>query len=213
MKILGISAYFHDSAAALLQDGRIVAATQEERFSRKKHDSSFPQNAVKYCLNHAGISLNDLNYICFYDKPVTKFNRLITTYISFAPRGFQAFLQAMPIWFGKKLFLKNTLQRELANLADIENKILPPILFNQHHRSHAASAFYPSPYKSIWKQLWKYSNFQNDFLENKIQFSVSIDWKRVQSCQKHCYINTVIGFLFRTCLPGWLVEPIARAWR
>ena len=146
--ILGLSAYYHDSAAALLTEGNIVAAAQEERFSRKKHDASFPGRAIGYCLNEAGIILDDLDAIVFYDKPLIKFERLLETYLSYAPSGFRSFLAAMPIWLKEKLPLKDTLKRELAELGDCSKKQLPRLLFSEHHKSHAASAFYPSPYDS-----------------------------------------------------------------
>jgi carbamoyltransferase len=145
--ILGISAYYHDSAAALVSDGEIVAAAQEERFTRKKHDAQFPKNAVQYCLAESGIKLDDVNYIVFYDKPLIKFERLLETYLSYAPRGFKSFLAAMPIWLKEKLFLKTTLKRELSALSGLEIPDLPELAFTQHHESHAASAFFPSPFE------------------------------------------------------------------
>ena len=144
--ILGISAYYHDSAAALVTNGDIVAAAQEERFTRKKHDPDFPHNAISYCLSEAGITLEELDYIVFYDKPLVKFERLIETYLAYTPRGFRSFLSAIPIWLKDKLFLKSTLKKELASLSSIKEKELPPLLFTEHHESHAASAFFPSPY-------------------------------------------------------------------
>ena len=145
--ILGISAYYHDSAAALIADGDIVAAAQEERFTRKKHDASFPAGAIAYCLDEAGIQLSDVEHIIFYDKPLIKFERLLETYLSFVPRGFRSFIAAMPIWLKEKLFLKSTLKKELAGVGNIQEDELPPLLFNEHHESHAASAFYPSPFE------------------------------------------------------------------
>ncbi len=147
MHILGISAFYHDSAACLLRDGHIVAAAQEERFTRKKHDAGFPRRAIRYCLQEGGISLNDLRYIVFYDKPLLKFERLLETYLSFAPRGLRSFVTAMPVWLKEKLLLKTLLSRELRKLADLPQKSpLPPILFTEHHEAHAASAFFPSPF-------------------------------------------------------------------
>ncbi|MDH3713752.1 MAG: carbamoyltransferase [Gammaproteobacteria bacterium] len=146
VNILGLSAYYHDSAAALLRDGEIVAAAQEERFSRKKHDSRFPLHAIEYCLNEAQTELSELDHVVFYDKPLVKFDRLLETYISYAPRGFRSFLAAMPVWLKEKLYLKTTLKRELADLGGCKIKQLPSLLFAGHHQSHAASAFYPSPY-------------------------------------------------------------------
>lgn len=145
--ILGISAYYHDSAAALLSDGGIVAAAQEERFTRKKHDSRFPLNAINYCLTEAGCSLADVERIVFYDKPLVKFDRLLETYLSYAPKGIRSFIAAMPIWLKEKLYLKNTLKKELSELGKCKVKELPPLFFAEHHQSHAASAFYPSPFE------------------------------------------------------------------
>jgi len=145
--ILGISAYYHDSAAALLKDGEVIAAAQQERFSRKKHDEGFPGEAISYCLEEAGITLADIDQIVFYDKPLVKFERLLETYLSYAPQGFLSFVKAMPIWLKEKLYLKTTLKRELAALGEIKQKELPALMFTGHHQSHAASAFYFSPYE------------------------------------------------------------------
>ncbi|MCU7934588.1 MAG: carbamoyltransferase [Candidatus Thiodiazotropha sp. (ex Dulcina madagascariensis)] len=147
MKILGISAYYHDSAVALLDDGELIAASQEERFSRKKHDARFPKLAVDYCIGEAGIQLQALDYIVFYDKPLLKFERLLETYLSYAPDGFRSFLAAMPVWLKEKLFLKDLLKKELAAIGQCDIEELPPLLFTGHHQSHAASAFFPSPYE------------------------------------------------------------------
>jgi len=147
MDILGISAFYHDSAACLVRDGRIVAAAQEERFTRKKHDPRFPKAAVQYCLKEGRISLGDVRYVVFYDKPLVKFERLIETYLAFAPRGLQSFVMAMPVWLKEKLFLKSLLQKELRAIDGRGRAArLPPLLFGEHHESHAASAFYPSPF-------------------------------------------------------------------
>jgi carbamoyltransferase len=139
MYILGISAFYHDSAACLVKDGEIIAAAQEERFTRIKHDFSFPKNAIEYCLSEAGIEVKNLGYVAFYDKPIVKFERLIKSYLAFAPLGIKSFLQAMPMWIKQKLFLRDVIKEELA----YEGKIL----FPEHHQSHAASAFYPSPFE------------------------------------------------------------------
>jgi carbamoyltransferase len=147
MFILGISAYYHDSAAALLNEGKIVAAAQEERFTRKKHDPSFPRNAIEYCLEEAGINLSEIDYIVFYDKPLVKFERLLETYLAYVPKGFRSFVAAMPIWLKDKLFLKTTLRKELASIGAMKDEELPMLLFTEHHQSHAASAFFPSPYQ------------------------------------------------------------------
>ncbi|MDF3063892.1 MAG: Carbamoyltransferase, partial [Microvirga sp.] len=145
MRVLGISAYYHDSAAALVEDGRIVAAAQEERFTRKKHDSGFPHRAVEYCLSEAGVPLADVDRVVFYDKPFLKFERLLETYLNFAPRGFRSFQMAMPLWLREKLFQKRLLQNELKALAP-DYDWATRLLFCEHHLSHAASAFYPSPF-------------------------------------------------------------------
>ncbi|NJK38881.1 MAG: carbamoyltransferase [Oscillatoriales cyanobacterium SM2_3_0] len=146
MNILGISAYYHDSAAALVRDGEIIAAAQEERFSRKKHDAQFPASAIRYCLQEAGITLHDLDCIVFYDKPLVKFERLLETYLSYAPRGFRSFITAMPIWLKEKLYLKTILKKEFAQLLGVKKARLPKLMFTEHHQSHAASAFFPSPF-------------------------------------------------------------------
>ncbi|MDE5083472.1 MAG: carbamoyltransferase [Trichodesmium sp. St18_bin1] len=146
MNILGISAYYHDSAAALVCDGKIIAAAQEERFSRKKHDARFPQNAISYCLKEANIELLDLDQIVFYDKPLVKFERLLETYLSYAPKGFRSFLMAMPIWLKEKLYLKTLLKKELATLGQCKASYIPKLMFTEHHQAHAASAFFPSPF-------------------------------------------------------------------
>ncbi|RJQ79850.1 MAG: hypothetical protein C4519_10765 [Desulfobacteraceae bacterium] len=140
--ILGISAYYHDSAAAILIDGEIIAAAHEERFTRKKHDFSFPKNAAKYVLEEAGIEYRELDAISFYDKPYLKFERLLETYHAFAPRGLKSFLSAIPVWIKEKVFMKKLLKEELSKLGNGQI----PVLFPEHHLSHAASAFYPSPF-------------------------------------------------------------------
>ena len=145
MRVLGISAYYHDSAAALVQDGAVIAAAQEERFTRKKQDSDFPRHAVDYCLQAGGVRLDEVDYVAFYDKPFLKFERLLETYVAFAPRGFKSFLMALPLWLKEKLFQKKLLQDELRKISpafDAASKLL----FTEHHLSHAASAFYPSPF-------------------------------------------------------------------
>ena len=147
--IIGISAYYHDSAACLVRDGDIVAAAQEERFTRKKHDPGFPHRAIDYCLQAGRIRLKDVSHLVFYDKPLVKFERLLETYLAFAPTGLQSFLAAMPVWMKEKLFLKSLLIKEfLVHGEGMKKPELPPMLFSEHHESHAASAFYPSPYDS-----------------------------------------------------------------
>src|SRR5438067_1207090 len=143
MKILGLSAFYHDSAAALIVDGRIVAAAQEERFSRKKHDSRFPHHALAYCLQEGAISLGEVDYVAFYDKPFLKFERLLETYLAFAPKGFSSFRMAIPLWVKEKLFQKQLLRDEL-RVFDADFDWEKKLLFTEHHQSHAASAFFPS---------------------------------------------------------------------
>jgi carbamoyltransferase len=140
MRIIEISAFYHDSAAALLVDGQIVAAAQEERFTRKKHDSRFPRHALAYCLDEGGITLGDVDYVAFYDKPFLKFERLLETYLTFAPWGFRSFRMAIPLWLKEKLFQKRCARFD--SHFDWESKLL----FTEHHQSHAASAFFPSSF-------------------------------------------------------------------
>ena len=146
--ILGISAYYHDAAAALLSDGEILAAAQEERFTRKKHDAGFPTHAVRYCLKEANLALSDVDYLVFYDKPFLKFERILETYLNYAPSGLRSFVSAMPIWLKEKLYLKWTLRQELAEIGGPEAKKSISLLFAEHHQSHAASAFFLSPYEN-----------------------------------------------------------------
>ncbi len=146
MRVLGISAYYHDSAAALIEDGALVAAAQEERFTRKKHDANFPEKAIEYCLGRSGIKLADVDYVAFYDKPFLKFERLLETYLAYAPRGFTSFRMAMPLWLKEKLFQKVLLRDEMKKWQpdfDWQKRLL----FGEHHQSHAASAFFPSPFE------------------------------------------------------------------
>jgi carbamoyltransferase len=146
MNILGISAYYHDSAAAVTVNGKIIAAAQEERFTREKHTPDFPMNAVRYCLEEAGLSIDELDAVVFYDKPLLKFERLLQTYYAFAPRGLVSFLKAIPVWLNEKMFLKRLLREGLASVGPY-NETKLRILFPEHHLSHAASAFFPSPYE------------------------------------------------------------------
>ena len=146
MRILGLSAFYHDSAAALVEGGRIVSAAQEERFTRRKHDSDYPANAIASCLDQAGIGPGEVDRVAFYDKPFLKFERLLETYVAFAPRGFRSFSMAVPIWIKEKLFQKDLLRRKLKALAP-EVDWNEKLLFAEHHQSHAASAFYPSPFR------------------------------------------------------------------
>ena len=147
IKILGISAFYHDSAAAIIQDGEIIAAAQEERFTRKKHDASFPAEAIKFCLKYSGTSLNELDAIAFYDKPLLKFERLLDTYYGFAPKGLRSFLLSMPVWMKEKMFLKRLLNSELLKVDEEYKKNKIKFLFPEHHLSHAASAYYVSPFE------------------------------------------------------------------
>src|SRR5215475_1844718 len=154
--ILGLSAFYHDSAACLVVDGEIVAAAQEERFTRIKHDHGFPGNAVRYCLKEAGITIDQLDYVGFYDKPLLKFDRLLETYLEYSPAGYISFLKSMPLWMKEKLWMPDLIATELAMLAGAEDhraakkiakKFKWKLLFGDHHESHAASAFYPSPFE------------------------------------------------------------------
>ncbi len=146
MKVLGISAFYHDSAAAIIEDGEIIAAAQEERFTRKKHDPNFPANAVKFCLNFSGSTIDKLDAIAFYDKPLLKFERLLETYYAFVPKGLPSFITAIPVWLKEKMFLKRLLYEELEKIEAFDRKKVK-LLFPEHHLSHAASAFYPSPFE------------------------------------------------------------------
>ena len=141
MHILGLSAYYHDSAAALIGDGEIVSAAQEERFTRKKHDYGFPNAAIEYCLAAGGVEPGDLDHVAFYDKPLLKFDRLLETYLAYAPMGFGSFRQAMPLWLNQKLHLPREMDRGL------KNRFGKRYVFTEHHESHAASAFFPSPFE------------------------------------------------------------------
>ena len=147
MYILGISAYYHDSAACLIKDGKILSAAQEERFTRKKHDASFPRLAILSCIKEANITPKDIDHVVFYEKPFLKFERLLETYLAFAPRGFKSFSQSMPLWVKDKIFQKSIIINELG--ACLGNKQLweERLLFSEHHLSHAASAFYPSKFE------------------------------------------------------------------
>ena len=147
MRILGISAFYHDSAAALVEDGNVVAAAQEERFSRRKHDPRFPHEAIRYCLAQAGCTLDDVDHVVFYEKPFPKFERLLESYFATAPRGFQSFRMAIPIWIKEKLFQKKMLRVELGKVGD-RKEWNGSLLFSEHHQSHAASAFFPSPFET-----------------------------------------------------------------
>ena len=149
--ILGISCFYHDSAAVLLRDGEILSAVQEERFTRIKHDPKFPTNAIRYCLRNNNIDLKDIEYVVYYVKPLLTFERLLETYLGVAPRGIRSFIAAMQVWIKEKLFLKTLLKKKLRELqeeliSESESK-LPLLLFSEHHHSHAAAAFYPSPFK------------------------------------------------------------------
>lgn len=146
MTILGISAFYHDSAAAIIRDGEVLAAAQEERFTRKKHDPGFPVNAARFCLQYAGCTINDVDAIVFYDKPLLKFERLLETYYAYAPKGIRSFMMSMPVWLKEKLFLKKLIYDSLNEIGPVDKK-KAKLLFPEHHLSHAASAYYPSPYE------------------------------------------------------------------
>src|SRR5213079_2176714 len=139
VNILGISAFYHDSAACLVRDGQIIAAAQEERFTRRKHDASFPKNAVSYCLQAGGIKVSDLNFVAFYEKPFLKFDRILHSYLACAPSGLRSFLMAIPLWIRERIWIKELIKSQLGYAGTV--------LFPEHHDSHAASAFFPSPYQ------------------------------------------------------------------
>ena len=183
-KILGISSFYHDSAATIIKDGNILAAAQEERFTRKKHDSSYPFNAVEFVLKYSNIKLNQLDSIVFYEKPFLKFERLLETFVGFAPKGFQQFSRAMPIWLKEKLFQKKLLIEKL-KLHDESFNDTKKIFFSEHHLSHAASAFYPSPFSEAiiltadgvgeWATTTVAIGKENKiFMEKEIQFPHSL---------------------------------------
>src|SRR5437762_13136841 len=139
VNILGLSAFYHDSAACLVRDGEVIAAAQEERFTRKKHDAGFPKCAVEYCLREGNLTMREVDYVAFYEKPFLKFDRLLHSYLTFAPAGIRSFLKAIPIWIKEKIWMKELIKKEL--------KFDGKIIFPEHHESHAASAFFPSPYQ------------------------------------------------------------------
>ena len=148
--ILGLSCYYHDSGVALIKNGEIVAAAQEERFTRKKHDASFPKNAISFCLKSQGITLSEIKKVVYYEKPLLTFERLLETYLGVAPRGGRSFIAAMQVWLKEKLFLKSELKKNLRKLQtsiELKSFSFPKLLFSEHHLSHAAAAFYPSPFK------------------------------------------------------------------
>ena len=148
MHVLGISAFYHDSAACMVKDGELIAAAQEERFTRLKHDQKFPSNAINYCIKESNIASSEIDYIVFYDKPFLKFERLIETYLAFAPRGFKSFSASMPSWIKDKLFQKSNIIKEINNLLGQKEDWGKKLLFSEHHLSHAASAFFPSPFQT-----------------------------------------------------------------
>jgi len=160
LAILGISAFYHDSAAALVEDGRIVSAAQEERFTRKKHDFSFPKNAIAFCLRSAGLKAADLDYVAFYDKPFVKFERILETYLAYAPRGVGTFIKAVPLWIKKKLWMKDLIAKELDYTGTM--------IFPEHHESHAASAFFPSPLGLLYSAFTYYTGFKVNSGEYKV---------------------------------------------
>lgn len=146
MNILGISCFYHDSAASIVKNGELLAACQEERFTRKKHDDSFPVNSIRFCLEYSGLQIEDIDIVIYYEKPFLKFERLLETYLTFSPRGFKSFIISIPTWLRQKLFIKKTLKDELGSLS--KNKVKFKLLFSEHHLSHASSAFFPSPFKN-----------------------------------------------------------------
>ncbi len=189
MNILGISAYYHDAAACLIQNGDIIAAAQEERFSRKKHDARFPKEAIAYCLKAADISADQVDYVVFYDKPFLKFERLLETYLAFAPKGFKSFATALPVWLKEKLFQKNELLKEIAKLSEKEIKWEDRLLFSEHHLSHAASAFFPSPFDEA-------AVLTMDGVGEWTTTSLAIGSKNQLSVHKEIFFPHSIGLLY-----------------
>jgi carbamoyltransferase len=189
MNILGISAYYHDAAACLIQNGDIIAAAQEERFSRKKHDARFPKEAIAYCLKAGNISADQIDYVVFYDKPFLKFERLLETYLAFAPKGFKSFATALPVWLKEKLFQKNELLKEIANLSEKEIKWEERLLFSEHHLSHAASAFFPSPFDEA-------AVLTMDGVGEWTTTSLAIGSKNQLSVHKEIFFPHSIGLLY-----------------
>jgi len=147
MLILGISCFYHDSAACLIKDGEVMAAAQEERYTRIKNDASFPEHAIRHCLDYCSVRLDSVDYVVFYEKPFLKFERLLETFVAFAPKGIVSYLKAMPLWVKDKLFMKRTLLRRLQDIDPLGKFDKTKLLFNEHHLSHAASAFLPSPFQ------------------------------------------------------------------
>lgn len=189
MNILGISAYYHDAAACLIQNGDIIAAAQEERFSRKKHDARFPKEAIAYCLKAGNISVDQIDYVVFYDKPFLKFERLLETYLAFAPKGFKSFATALPVWLKEKLFQKNELLKEIAKLSEKEIKWEERLLFSEHHLSHAASAFFPSPFDEA-------AVLTMDGVGEWTTTSLAIGSKNQLSVHKEIFFPHSIGLLY-----------------
>lgn len=189
MNILGISAYYHDAAACLIQNGDIIAAAQEERFSRKKHDAQFPKEAIAYCLKAGNISADQIDYVVFYDKPFLKFERLLETYLAFAPKGFKSFATALPVWLKEKLFQKNELLKEIAKLSEKEIKWEERLLFSEHHLSHAASAFFPSPFDEA-------AVLTMDGVGEWTTTSLAIGSKNQLSVHKEIFFPHSIGLLY-----------------
>ncbi len=189
MNILGISAYYHDAAACLIQKGDITAAAQEERFTRKKHDARFPKEAIKYCLKAGNICIEQIDYVVFYDKPFLKFERLLETYLAFAPKGFKSFATALPVWLKEKLFQKNELLKEITELSDKEIKWEEKLLFSEHHLSHAASAFFPSPFEEA-------AVLTMDGVGEWTTTSLAIGSKNQLSVHKEIFFPHSIGLLY-----------------
>jgi carbamoyltransferase len=189
MNILGISAYYHDAAASLIIDGEILAAAQEERFTRLKNDSSFPINAIRFCLSKASMSLNDIDYIVFYDKPFLKFERLIETYFAFAPFGFKSFVESFPIWIKDKLFQKKQIIQLLKKEFKVQGDLKKKLLFSEHHLSHAASAFFPSPFNDA-------AILTMDGVGESVTTSISIGTKNKIAFLKEIHFPHSIGLLY-----------------
>ncbi|EQA62260.1 hypothetical protein LEP1GSC062_0050 [Leptospira alexanderi serovar Manhao 3 str. L 60] len=200
-KILGISAYYHDSAAALVVDGQILAAAQEERFTRKKHDSRFPVHAIEYCLKEAGLTFSELDDVVFYDKPLVKFERLLETYLTFAPKGIFSFFASMPVWIKEKLFLKSILKKEFQTLSG-KGKPIPRLLFTEHHQAHAASAFFVSPFEKLPYSVW--TEWENGRL---------VVFGSAKEIDSHRFGKSTFLIHWGCCIPRLLTTPVLKSTR
>ena len=189
MYIIGISAYYHDSAVCLLKEGKIISAIQEERLTRIKHDLSFPHQSLKYCITKEKVTLDQVKHIIFYEKPFLKFERLLETYFSFAPRGYKSFRKSLPLWIKEKLFQKKLILDELEKIFGNKKILKEKLLFSEHHLSHAASAFFPSPFEEA-------AILTLDGVGEWASSSISIGYKNKIEMQKEIYFPHSLGLLY-----------------